>query len=119
MDAYALVTMKYIDVHGNKATAPAGTVFADFDEDEFDRWKANAYVRKATVGEVAEAKAAGTYRGIEDGEGKAKRKSAAGGKSTARKTKDAGSDDGDGKKAADSKKADDGKKGDGKDEDLA
>ena len=66
MDAYALVTMKYVDNNGDKATAPAGSVFADFDKDKFDGWAENGYVRKATVGEVAEAKAAWNYRGAQE-----------------------------------------------------
>lgn len=70
MDAYALVTMKYLDTNHQKATAPAGSVFADFNEGELEPWITKGYVRKATVGEVAEAKAAGAYRGGEASEAK-------------------------------------------------
>lgn len=62
MNAYALVTLKYLTSAGVKATAAAGTVLADFDPDEFPKWEKKGYARKATIGEVAEAKANDTYR---------------------------------------------------------
>ncbi|MEN3144656.1 hypothetical protein ABDF71_21940 [Ochrobactrum sp. WV_118_8] len=76
MNAYALVTLKYLNTEGEKSTAVAGTVFADFDPDEFAKWDRKGYARKATVGEVAEAKDNGTYRGPVESDAPGKKSSA-------------------------------------------
>ena len=50
----ALVRLYYL-VDGKKTCAPANTIAFDFPEDEVEAALANGYIRKATVGEVAEA----------------------------------------------------------------
>lgn len=50
----ALVRLYYL-VDGKKTCAPANTIAFDFPEDEVEAALSKGYIRKATVGEVAEA----------------------------------------------------------------
>lgn len=55
MSQYLALVRLYYLVDGKKVCAPANTVAFDFPEDEADAAIANGYLRKATVGEIAEA----------------------------------------------------------------
>ncbi|MEL4071757.1 hypothetical protein WKW50_16555 [Ochrobactrum sp. GPK 3] len=59
MTAVALVTLHYVNTAGKKSVAKAGTVFDDYKAKDFDALEPKGCVRKATVGEIAEAEAAG------------------------------------------------------------
>lgn len=57
MEYFTNVRLYRLDAKGKKAVAAANTVIFDMDEDEAEMPLAKGYIRKATVGEVAEARA--------------------------------------------------------------
>ena len=57
MSAFALITINYLNVDGVKKKAKAGSVFNDYDADEYKTWESKGWAREATVGEIAEAAA--------------------------------------------------------------
>jgi len=55
MNQYLALVRLYYLVDGKKFCAPANTIAFDFPEDEAEAAIANGYLRKATIGEIAEA----------------------------------------------------------------
>ncbi len=57
---YALTALVYLNSAGAKIRTKAGSIIVDASDADVERWESNGNVREATVGEVAEAIAAGT-----------------------------------------------------------
>lgn len=71
MAYYSLSSLIYLSDIGKKTRIGSGVVFENISEDDFDTFKASGAARDATPGEIADAKAAGTFVGkVEDGDGK-------------------------------------------------
>ena len=59
MSKFAVSALVYKNTAGEKIRRKAGTVFDDATETDIASWEASGHVRDATIGEIAEAVAAG------------------------------------------------------------
>jgi hypothetical protein len=73
MSQYLALVRLYYQVDGKKTCAPANTVAFDFPEDQIESALAKGYIRKATVGEIAEAEATASAAPKKAGAAKPKR----------------------------------------------
>lgn len=101
MNKYIALVRLYYLVDGKKTCAPANTIAFDFPEDEVEAALSKGYIRKATVGEIAEGEASRPVKETKKRAAKADKKADAGkadaGKADAGAA-DAGDDAGDDKK---------------------
>ena len=95
MNKYIALVRLYYLVDGKKTCAPANTIAFDFPEDEVEFAMSKGYIRKATVGEIAEGEASRPVKETKKRAVKADKKADAGADAgKADKKADAGADAG-------------------------